>query len=303
MPSGDKYLIIVAGPTAIGKSDLSIALAKEFHCEILSADSRQFYKEMAIGTAKPTSEEMQDIPHHFIDNISIEDPYTVGKFEQEAIATLNKIYKKNDVALMVGGSGLYINAVLYGLDDIPQNNPEIRKQLDENYRLHGIEWLQQKLKEIDPDYFSVAEINNTHRVMRAIEVSMIAGVPYSQLLNKNKVQRPFKTIFIVLNTDREMLYHRINKRVDTMMQKGLLEEVKFLLPHKNNNALNTVGYKELFAYLDEKSTLHEAVDSIKQNSRRYAKRQITWFKKNKEAKWFEPKDKEEIIKYIRGNIV
>ncbi len=302
MNSNDKYLIVVAGPTAIGKSDLSIALAKEFDCEIISADSRQFYKEMSIGTAKPSVEEMQNIPHHFVGNISIEDPYNVGKFEQEAIATLNHLFKKKDVAIMVGGSGLYINAVLYGLDDLPQNDPETRAYLEKNYQESGLIWLQEKLKEVDPQYFATAELNNTNRIMRAIEVSMITGLPYSQQLNKKTTKRTFKTIFIVLNTDRENLYNKINLRVDKMMDACLLNEVKNLLPHKNNNALNTVGYKELFEHLSGSCSLENAVDSIKQNSRRYAKRQVTWFKKNKEAKWFEPTDKEGIVKFIKDSL-
>jgi tRNA dimethylallyltransferase len=302
MNTNDKYLIVVTGPTAIGKSDLSIALAKEFSCEIISADSRQFYKEMSIGTAKPSLEEMQNIPHHFVGNISIEEPYNVGKFEQETIATLTDLFKKNDVAIMVGGSGLYINAVLYGLDDLPQNDPETRAYLEKNYKEHGLIWLQEKLKEVDPHYFASAEINNTNRIMRAIEVSMITDLPYSQQLNKKTTKRNFKTIFIVLNTDRENLYNRINLRVDKMMETGLLNEVKNLLPHKNNNALNTVGYKELFEYLDDSCSLESAVGSIKQNSRRYAKRQITWFKKNKEAKWFESTDKEAIVKFIKDSL-
>ncbi len=299
MPANDKYLIVVAGPTAIGKSDLSIALAKEFACEIISADSRQFYKEMSIGTAKPSMEEMQQIPHHFIGQISIGEAYNVGKFEPEAIAALHEIYKKNDVAIMVGGSGLYINAVLYGMDDLPNNDPEIRASLEKNYEEFGLIWLQEKLKEVDPEYFATTEINNTNRIMRAIEVSMITGIPYSQQLHKKTKQREFKTIFIVLNADREKLYNRINLRVDKMMEAGLLDEVKKLLPYKNNNALNTVGYKELFAYLDDTCSLEDAVNNIKQNSRRYAKRQITWFKKNKEAKWFEPGDVKNISEYIR----
>lgn len=302
MQAGDKYLIVVAGPTAIGKSDLSIELAKEFDCEIISADSRQFYKEMSIGTAKPTDEEMQGIKHHFVGHISIEEPYNVGKFEQEAIASLHEIFKTKSLAIMVGGSGLYINAVLYGLDDLPQNDPEIRAELEKNYKEYGITWLQQKLKEVDPEYFASAEINNTNRIMRAIEVSKISGIPYSEQLNKKTTLRDFKIIFIVLNTDREKLYNKINQRVDIMMKKGLLNEVKNLLPYKTNNALNTVGYKELFEYLDGTSSLEEAVDAIQQNTRRYAKRQITWFKKNKEAKWFEPTDKEAIAKFIKDSL-
>ena len=298
MANSDKYLIVVAGPTAIGKSDLSVSLAKTFDCEIISADSRQFFKEMSIGTAKPTIDEMQGIPHHFVGQLSIETPYNVGQFEREVLVTLDEQFKKKSVAIMVGGSGLYINAVLYGMDDLPASDPAIRADLEAKYREFGLSWLHEKLKSLDPEYYANAEINNTNRILRAIEVSMLSGIPYSQLRTQKKAQRDFKVIFIALNSDREKLYERINHRVDVMMEKGLLNEVQNLLPHKNNNALNTVGYKELFEYFQGNSTFENAVAMIKQNSRRYAKRQLTWFKKNQEAKWFEPEQKNAIVDYI-----
>ena len=297
-----KYLIVIAGPTAIGKSQLAIDLAKEFSCEILSADSRQFYREMSIGTAKPTEEEMQGIPHHFINNLSINEYFSVGDFEKEALKVIEDLHHKNDVAIMVGGSGLYINGVVYGFDELPPSDEKTRTFLEEQFQLHGIEWLQNKLHELDEVTFQKIDKGNHHRMMRAIEVSMVTGEPYSLLLQKKAKPRPFETIFIVLNTEREKLYNKINSRVDLMMKNGLLEEVKGLTEHQQNNALNTVGYKELFDYLKGSCTLDFAIDKIKQNSRNYAKRQITWFKKNEEARWFEPTQKEEIVKFIKESL-
>lgn len=289
---------MIAGPTAIGKSQLAIDLAKELKCEVLSADSRQFFKEMSIGTAKPTAEEMQNIPHHFIDNISITEEYNVGKFEVDALKKLEELHQKNDVAILVGGSGLYINALLYGLDDLPSGNAEIREKLEKDFKEKGIESLQEALKKIDPIYYQEVDIHNKHRVMRALEVSLTTGTPYSSFRNRKKIERPFKSIFLVLNTDREKLYERINLRVDLMMQNGLLNEVKALKQYEKINALNTVGYKEIFNYLNGETSLEFAIEKIKQNSRNYAKRQITWFKKNKDAMWFDPSQKAEIMSYI-----
>ena len=293
---------MIAGPTAIGKSQLAIDLAHEFSCEILSADSRQFYREMSIGTAKPTQEEMQNIPHHFINNLSINEHFSVGDFEKEALKVIEDLHQKNDVAIMVGGSGLYINGVIYGFDELPPSNEKTRAFLEEKYQLHGIQWLQKKLHELDEVTFKKIDRDNHHRMMRAIEVCMVTGAPYSQLLQKKAKPRPFKTIFIVLNSDREKLYAKINSRVDVMMKNGLLEEAKGLVNHQQNNALNTVGYKEIFDHLNGNTTLDFAIDKIKQNSRNYAKRQITWFKKNEEAHWFEPTQKEEILKFIKESL-
>ncbi len=293
---------MIAGPTAIGKSQLAIDLAHEFSCEILSADSRQFYREISIGTAKPAEEEMQCIPHHFINNLSINEYFSVGDFEKEALKVIEKLHQKNDVAIMVGGSGLYINGVIYGFDELPPSDEKTRTFLEEQFQLHGIEWLQNKLHELDEVTFHKIDKGNHHRMMRAIEVSMVTGEPYSLLLQKKAKPRPFETIFIVLNTEREKLYNKINSRVDLMMKNGLLEEVKGLTEHQQNNALNTVGYKELFEYLKGSCTLDFAIDKIKQNSRNYAKRQITWFKKNEEARWFEPTQKEEIVKFIKESL-
>jgi len=293
---------VIAGPTAIGKSQLAIDLAHEFSCEILSADSRQFYREMSIGTAKPTQEEMQNIPHHFINNLSINEHFSVGDFEKEALKVIEDLHQKNDVAIMVGGSGLYINGVIYGFDELPPSDEKTRAFLEEQYQLHGIQWLQKKLHELDEVTFKKIDRDNHHRMMRAIEVCMVTGSPYSQLLQKKAKHRTFETIFIVLNSDREKLYAKINSRVDVMMKNGLLDEVKGLINHQENNALNTVGYKEIFDHLNGNTTLDFAIDKIKQNSRNYAKRQITWFKKNEEAHWFEPIQKEEILKFIKESL-
>lgn len=302
MLDNKKHLIVIAGPTAIGKSQLAIDVAHEFSCEILSADSRQFYREMIIGTAKPTQDEMQNIPHHFINNLSINEHCSVGDFEKEALKVIEDLHQKNDVAIMVGGSGLHINGVIYGFDELPPSDEKTRAFLEEQYQLYGIQWLQKKMHELDEVTFKKIDRDNHHRMMRAIEVCMVTGAPYSQLLQKKAKPRPFETIFIVLNSDREKLYDKINARVDVMMKNGLLDEVKGLINHQQNNALNTVGYKEIFEHLNGNCTLEFAVDKIKQNSRNYAKRQITWFKKNEEAHWFEPTQKEEILKFIKESL-
>ncbi|AJR04050.1 tRNA (adenosine(37)-N6)-dimethylallyltransferase MiaA [Siansivirga zeaxanthinifaciens] len=283
----NKYLISVVGPTAIGKTDLSIKLANHFNTEIISADSRQFFKEMQIGTAAPSQEELAAAKHHFIHHKSIEDQYNVGAFEKDALNCLNKLYKTHDVVVMVGGSGLYVDAVTKGLDDFPDVNPDIRASLNTNLELHGISVLQEQLKSLDPLAYKTIAIDNPHRVIRALEICIGTKKPYSSFLNKEKINRPFKTITVTLTANRDIIYERINRRVDVMMQEGLLEEVKALLPYKNLNALNTVGYKELFNYLDGEWPLDFAISEIKKNSRRFAKRQLTWFKKEEQALWFD----------------
>lgn len=282
-----KYLISIVGPTAIGKTALSIKLAQYYNTEIISCDSRQFFKEMTIGTAVPELEELAAAPHHFIQNKSILDEYNVGTFELEAISKLNELYKTHDVVIMVGGSGLYVNAVINGLDDFPKVDSSIREELTQRLELEGIESLQNQLKELDPITFEKIAIDNPQRLSRALEICIGSGKPYSSFLNIKKNSRVFKTISIGLTANRELMYDRINKRVDIMMKNGLLEEVKTLLPHKELNALNTVGYKELFNYLDEEWDLDFAVSEIKKNTRRFSKRQVTWFKRNKETKWFD----------------
>lgn len=293
-----KNLIILAGPTAIGKTALSITLAKNYYCPVISADSRQFFKEMTIGTAKPTTEEMQGVPHYFIDSHSISEDYNVGKYETEAIALLEQLFEKHDYILLTGGSGLYIDAIWKGFDELPEADIEIRERINTLYKTEGINGLQRLLKELDYEYYHTVDLQNPQRISRALEVCLTAGVPYSTLRKGKKQMRNFNTIKIGLNTSREVLYERINQRVDKMIQMGLLEEVKTLQIHKHRNALQTVGYKELFDYLDNKTDLKTAIDLIKQNTRRFAKRQLTWFKRDEEMKWFEPEQLEEIIEYI-----
>lgn len=294
-----KYLITVIGPTAIGKTALAIEIAQHFKCEIISADSRQFFNEMNIGTAVPSKEELEAAKHHFIQNISIFDGYTVGDFERDAITKLDELYITNDFAVMVGGSGLYIDAVLKGFDDFPDIDPSIRAELVANYEQHGLEYLQQELEKRDPVHYDKVAKENPQRLMRALEVSIGTGKPYSSFLNQKKNTRNFTPIIIGLEADRELMYERINQRVDIMADNGLLEEAKTLYPHKKLNALQTVGYRELFTHFDGDCTLDFALEEIKKNTRRFAKRQMTWFKRNETAAWFDFKTvPQEIINYI-----
>lgn len=293
-------LLVITGPTAVGKTALSIQLAKHFQTVILSSDSRQFFKEMSIGTAKPTKEEMQGATHYFIDSHSISEEYNVGKYETDTIQLLDQLFKEKELVILVGGSGLYVDAVCNGLDELPEANESIRKQLEETYKTKGITALQTQLKELDPDYYSQVDLNNPQRLLRALEVCLSTGKPYSQQRTGAKKERNFNCIKIGLNTSREELYNRINQRVDLMMQQGLLEEVKQLLPYKNKNALQTVGYKELFDHLENKLSLTEAVELIKQHTRNFAKRQLTWFRRDEQTKWFEPQQLKEIISYVES---
>jgi len=304
-----KYLITVVGPTAIGKTALSIALANHFKCEILSCDSRQFFKEMTIGTAVPSLEELASAKHHFIQNKSIFDTYTVGDFEKEALAKLDELFAKNDYVILVGGSGLYVDAILKGFDDFPEINLEIRLEINSNYEKQGIEYLQDTLKELDASYFQKLTLENTQtlqnpqRMMRFVEVCLGSGKPYSSFINLKKNSRSFTPILIGLEAERNTIYDRINKRVDRMLEEGLLAEAENLYPHKELNALQTVGYRELFRYFDGEITQEFATEEIKKNTRRFSKRQLTWFKRNPETKWFYYlTDKNEIINYITGII-
>jgi tRNA dimethylallyltransferase len=298
-----KYLITVIGPTAIGKTALAIAIAQHFKCDILSADSRQFFNEMAIGTAVPSHEELAAARHHFIQNKSIFEEYTVGDFEREAIATLEELYKTNDVAVMVGGSGLYIDAVLKGFDDFPDINPAVRQELVAKYEEQGIAYLQQELERLDSVHYSKVAKDNPQRLMRALEVCIGSGKPYSSFLNQKKNTRNFIPIVIGLEAERELMYSRINHRVDSMVDNGLVEEAKALYPHKKLNALQTVGYRELFAYFDGDSTLDFALQEIKKNTRRFAKRQMTWFKRSEGATWFDfATPAQKIITFIENKL-
>ncbi len=283
-------LITIVGPTAIGKTALSIQLAKQYKCDIISCDSRQFYKEMCIGTAVPDEDELNAATHHFIQNRSVFDDYSVGDFEKDAIQKLNTLFTKNTTQIMVGGSGLYVDAVLKGLDYFPNVDPKIRENLNQQLENEGIEILQQQLKELDITSYNTVAIENPHRLIRALEICIGTEKPYSSFINKEKAPRNFKSIKIGLNADREMIYERINLRVDLMMKNGLLEEAKALHAHKHLNALQTVGYRELFEYFDGNWTLDFAVSEIKKNTRRFAKRQLTWFRKDKNILWFDYKD-------------
>ncbi|NNE03157.1 MAG: tRNA (adenosine(37)-N6)-dimethylallyltransferase MiaA, partial [Eudoraea sp.] len=272
----DKTLIVVIGPTGIGKTSLAIKLAKHYQTSIISADSRQFYKEMSIGTAVPTKEELTTVPHHFIQHKSILESYTVGDFEREALEVLQSLFKTTDIVIMAGGSGLYIDAVVHGLDIFPPVDEEVRQKLNKELEDSGLEGLQAQLKKLDPIYYGKVDLFNSHRVIRALEVCLSSGKPYSSFLNKNKSPRNFKTIILGITAPRNVVYERINTRVDTMMEEGLLIEVKGLTAYTHLNALQTVGYKELFRFLKGDCTLDEAIEEIKKNTRRFAKRQGTW---------------------------
>lgn len=298
----NKTLIVVVGPTAIGKTALAITLAKHFNTEIVSADSRQFFKEMAIGTAKPDAEELAAAKHHFINSHSVSQLFSTGDFEVEALKTIDNIFSNHTTAIMVGGSGLYINAVVNGLDEMPEIDLSIREKLNNQFETEGISAIQTQLAAHDPEYFAKVDQQNPQRMIRGLEVFLSTGQKLSSMLSATKKQRPFNIIKIGLNTDRAVLYNRINLRVDKMMELGLLEEVKSLLPYRTFNALNTVGYAELFDYIDDKISLEAAVSAIKQNTRRFAKRQLTWFRRDEEIKWFEPNDSEEVIQFINSKI-
>ena len=291
----DKYLISIVGPTGIGKTSLSLKLASYFEADIISADSRQFYKEIPIGTAAPTATELNVAKHHFIHHKSIKDSYSVGTFEKDANAQIEQSHLLNQVVIMVGGSGLYVDAVIKGFDDFPDVNPEIRTELNQELDTHGIEALQKELKELDPESYDSIALKNPHRLIRALEICRGTKQPYSSFLNKKKTKKSFKTISIGIKAERSLIYERINNRVDQMIESGLLEEVKAVFEHRTLNALNTVGYKELFHYFDGEWSLDFAISEIKKNSRRFAKRQLTWFQKNKKTKWFDYDTNPEII--------
>ena len=301
--SNKKYLIIVTGPTAIGKTAMAIAIAKHFKCEILSADSRQFFKEMTIGTAVPSQEELAAAPHHFIHNKSIYDTYTVGDFEREAIQLLDEIYINNDFAVLAGGSGLYIDAVLKGFDDFPDIDDSVRVKLVAGYEKGGIAYLQNELKKRDPVHYNNVAKENPQRLMRALEVCIGSGKPYSSFLNLKKSSRNVIPIIIGLEAERDVMYNRINQRVDIMVNEGLIEEAKNLYPFKKLNALQTVGYREFFAYFDDEYPLNTVIEEIKKNTRRFAKRQMTWFKRNPDTAWFHyTTPVQTIINYINSKL-
>lgn len=295
------YLISIVGPTAIGKTALSIKLAQYFNTEIISADSRQFYKEMNIGTAVPSTEELSAATHHFIQHKSINENYNVGDFERDAISKLNELFKENRIIIMVGGSGLYVKAVTKGLDYFPEVDSNIRIQLNNHFEETGLVPLQNQLKALDLKAYETIAIDNPQRVIRALEICIGTDKPYSSFLTNPEKNRAFKTITIGLDAERSIIYERINQRVDLMVKNGLLEEVEGLIPYKDLNALNTVGYKELFEYFNGNSTLDFAFSEIKKNTRRFAKRQLTWFRKDKSIYWFDYEtDVKEIIELVKS---
>lgn len=298
----NKYLVVVAGPTAVGKTGLSVQLASYFKTDIISADSRQLFQEMSIGTAKPSVEEMDLIKHHFIDHISIKQDYNAGNFELEALKIIETSFREKDILFLCGGSGLYINAICDGFDDLPTANQTVREELKKLYEEKGLIALQQKLLNLDPEYHSKSDIQNPQRVIRAIEVSLTTGMPYSLLRKNKKKERAFNIIKIGLNMPRNELYERVNQRVDDMILQGLEAEARRLFPYKKNNALQTVGYKEMFDFIEGKTDLQTAIELIKKNTRNYAKRQLTWFSKDKSIQWFHPSETEQIIAFIKDHV-
>jgi len=298
LTNSGKYLVVIAGPTAVGKTDVAIKLAQEFKTEIISADSRQFYSEMSIGTAKPDPQQLSDVKHHFIGHLSIHDYFNVSRFENETLKLLKSLFEQHNIVFLVGGSGLYIDAVCQGIDDFPDPDPEFRNYLKGIYKDEGIAKLQEILLEADPEYYSTVDINNPNRLLRAIEVCKSTGKKFSELRQNKTKMRDFQIIRIGLNLPRPELFSRIELRVDQMIENGLVEEVKSLMPFSHLNALNTVGYKEIFEYLETKITLQQAIVNIKTSTRRYAKRQLTWFNRTDEYTWFEPSQLNEITNYL-----
>lgn len=290
-------LIVVLGPTGVGKSNVSIQLAKYYHSEIISADSRQFFRELCIGTAVPSAEELNEVPHHFIQSKSIHDYYNVSEFETEVLSLFDQLFSTKNPLILTGGSMLYVDTICKGIDDIPTVTPEIRTEVVQWYEDNGLEALQQRLQELDPEYYLKVDLNNPKRLLHAVEICVMTGKTFSSFRKNTVKKRPFRIVKIGINQDRSKLYDRINSRVDAMMEAGLLDEAKTVYPHRSLNSLNTVGYKELFEFLDGACSLDEAVDLIKRNSRRYARKQLTWFRRDQEIKWFEPEQVHDIILY------
>lgn len=299
----NKYLITVVGPTAIGKTAMAIRIAEYFNTVVLSSDSRQFYKEMCIGTAVPSTDELSAVPHYFIQHKSIFEDYSVGDFEREALSLLKELFKTRNVVVMAGGSGLYVNAVLKGLDDFPDVDPSIRQELNQRLEREGVQSLAEQLRALDPFYYKQADVENPHRVIRALEICLGTNKPYSSFLSGESKKRDFLPVTIGLTAEREIIYNRINQRVDMMMDNGLLREVESLFPYRQKNALQTVGYKELFEYLQGNCSLETAVSEIKKNTRRFAKRQLTWFRKQDDIAWYDyEQDISGILEYITSLI-
>lgn len=299
----DKLLVYILGPTAVGKTDLAISLAKRFKSEILSADSRQFYKEMEIGTAKPKSSELSAVKHHFINSLSVSEDYNVSDFEKDALKKISDLLKKRKIVFMVGGSGLYLHSIWHGFDEnLPGRDPILRAELNKSYENHGIEVLVEKLNHLDSEAIKSIDLKNPVRLVRAIEISTLSNKPLAEIKVNTLKERPFDQLKIGLNMDREKLYNRINLRVDQMLENGLIDEAQRLLKYKDKNALKTVGYQELFRYFDKEITLDEAIEKIKVNSRRYAKRQMSWFRRYNDIEWFEPEHGDAIENRIKEKL-
>jgi len=295
-----QYLIVIGGPTASGKTRFAIELAKHYRAPILSADSRQFYREMVIGTARPTKEELAEATHYFVGHLSIQDPYDVGTYEEDAMKVLNKVFQDTQVAILVGGSGLYIKAVCEGLNEFPEVPASIKEEIEQAYQEQGLAYLQAEVSAADPKYYDQVDRNNPHRLMRALAVCRASGKPFSGFREQEQADRFFTPVFLQLQWPRQQLYERINQRVDQMIAAGLESEARSLYPFKNHTALQTVGYQELFDYFDEKTTKTEAIDLIKRNSRRYAKRQLTWYRRDGYWKLFRPEELELAVQYIEA---
>lgn len=297
-----KTLIVLLGPTGVGKTDISITIANHFNTVITSSDSRQVYRELSIGTAVPEKEQLEAVKHYFIHTHSIHDYFSSWEFETQTLELLAQLFQNKDQVLMVGGSMMYIDAVCNGIDDIPTIDPELRKEVFERYEKEGIESIRMQLKQLDPIFYNQVDLKNAKRVIHAVEVCLMAGKPYSELRTNSRKERDFRIIKIGLNRDREELYDRINRRVDQMIEQGLVEEAKAVFEYRHYNSLNTVGYKELFDYFEGKISLEEAIELIKRNSRRYAKRQLSWFRRDGAIQWFHPEQEREIIDFLENRI-
>ena len=296
--SSAKTLIVITGPTAVGKTALCLEIARHFGIPIINADSRQIYRELKIGTASPSDEQLRQVPHYLVGTLSLHDYYSASLFEQQVLEILEKEFQQHDIALLTGGSMMYIDAVCDGIDDIPTVDDETRNMLKRRLADEGLEALVEELKVLDPEYYEIVDKQNPRRVVHGLEICLMTGKTYTSFRKKEKKQRPFHIIKIGVNRPREELYQRINQRVDQMMADGLLEEAKRVYQQRDMNALNTVGYKELFDYLDGRWTLEEAVERIKGNTRRYARKQLTWFKRDEEIRWFHPEQQQDILNYI-----
>ncbi len=301
--STPKTLVVIVGPTAVGKTALAIHVAQHYHTAIISADSRQFYREMSIGTAKPSPLELSQAPHYFVNNLSVADQeYSVGDFEQQALACIDDLFTRHNVVIMAGGSGLFVDAVCQGFDELPKAPAELRTHLNRLYAEQGLSPLLQLLQESDPDYLAIVDQKNPHRIIRALEVIQTTGRPFSSFRSSEKKKRPFNIVKIGLTMDRVLLYERINTRVNGMIEAGLVEEVRHLLPFRSLNALKTVGYTELFDVFDGHRSLDDAISAIQQNTRRFAKRQLTWFRKDQDIRWFSPGDESTILAFLHHTL-